>query len=158
MKNLLDERQQQELARITSWKAGVMFWIVTISLLIKSYALDLPVRYYVTELVILLAAGGMELACNVKAGIYDPYFRPTAGVTAAVSGASALAVGAAKFLGLWFRRPDLHENWFLTIGMSSLIMAAVVFVLCYFALMAWAAAVKRSQRRQEAAWEDEERT
>jgi len=154
-KNLLDERQQQELAQISGRKSSLVFWITAVSLVIKCYALDLSAGYYMTEIIILLAAGGMEIAWSVRAGIYDPYFKPTAGVTAAVSGVSALAVGGAKFIGLWVRRPDLHGNWFWTIGMSAVILAVVVFTLCYFALAVYAAVVKRSQLRQEAEWEED---
>lgn len=154
-KNLLDERQQQALARINNWSVGITFWLAATSLLIKCYALDLSAGYYITEIVILLATGIFQILCCVKEGIYDPYFRPTAGTAAAVSAVTGLAVGGAKFIGLWVRRPDLHENWFWTIGMSAVIMGAVIFILCDGALMALAVAVKRRQRRLEAQWGDD---
>lgn len=154
-KNLLDERQQQELARISAGSVRITFWIAITSLLIKCYALDLPAVFYTTELIILLATGLFQILCSIKAGIYDPYFRPTAGTSAAISAITGLAVGGAKFAGLWVRRPDLHANWFMTIGMASLIMGIVIFILCFAALLAVAALVQRRQRRLEAQWEDD---
>lgn len=156
MKRLFDERQEQEnlrAKRITFW---AVFWIVALSLVIKTYILGLPFGYWVTECVVIFVSAGLEVKLEGGKGMFDPYFRPTGKNCLLISLAGAAPLAAAQGIGTWYRYPGVRDDLWL-IAASTAIFFVSVFVLIYLALTALALYARHSAKKLEQELDEEDR-
>ena len=155
MKRLFDERQEQESLRAKRVTFGVVFWIVTLSLVIKSYILGLPFGYWVTECIVIFVSAALEIKLEGGKGMFDPYFRPTGKncLLLALAGAAPLAV--AQGIGTWYRYPNVRGDlWLIAAGAA--IFFVFLFALMYAALTAFAIYAKHGQKKLEQELDEED--
>lgn len=145
MKRLFDERQEQESLRAKRITFSVVFWIVTLSLVIKSYILGLPFGYWVTECIVIFASAVLEIKLEGGKGMFDPYFRPTGKNCLLLALAGAAPLAAAQGIGIWYRYPGIRDNIGL-IAAGTAIFFVFVLILIYAALVAFATYASHKQK------------
>lgn len=152
MKRLFDERQEQEHLKVKRLEMHVVLWILAISLVIKSYVMNLPVGYYITECVVLLVVAVIEWKLEAGRGRFDPYFKPTGKNCLLLSLAGAAPFAIAHGIGKWFQYPEYPAG----VLASTLVTFLMLFAAIYFALLGMAIYSKGKQKKLDEELEAEE--
>lgn len=155
MKRLFDERQEQESLRAKRITFCVVFWIVTLSLVIKTYILGLPLGYWVTECIIIFVSAALEIKMEGGKGMFDPYFQPTGKNCLLLSLAGALPLAVAQGIGTWYRYPNVRGD-IGVIAAGAAIFFVSIFVLIYLALTAFALYAKYRQKKLDQELDEED--
>ena len=157
MKRLFDERQELESLRAKRITLCVLFWITALSLVIKTYILELPLGYWVTECLIIFVSAALEVKLEAGKGMFDPYFRPTGKNCLLLALAGAVPLAVIKGIVTWYRYPNARED------LGAVIMGTAIFflflcALIYAVLMANAIYAKHMQKKleQDLEMEDED--
>jgi len=152
MKRLFDERQEQESLKAKRLEMCVIFWIVAVSLVIKTYVLNLPFGYWVTEFIVIMIAAVLGWRLEAGKGMFDPYFKPTGKNCLLLSLAGALPVAIAHGIGKWIQYPEHRAGVFASAAFIFLTLLALIYLL----LLAMAAYAKHQQRKLDEELEGED--
>lgn len=148
MKRLYDERQEQENLRAKNIELCAVFWIVALSLFIKSYILNLHFGYWVTEAVILLVVAVLTLWLEARKGLFDPYIKPSKKNCLLLSLATAVPLAVAKGAGMWYRYPQTRDDPAAILAGAGIFFVSV-FVLLLAGLTAAAHYTERRRKKLE---------
>lgn len=100
MKNRLDEREQQVMAKACQWGLYVMYMVLLPSLVVKSFVLRLPLEYFWTEALALILAGIVQTAVSARGAVFDAFLRPTLKTYLLLALVPAILVAGPSWFGL----------------------------------------------------------
>ena len=140
-KNVLDEREMQDLYRIEHWGLWLMYALLCASVVVQ-LLMGADFARLAGELVVIGVSSIALIAAYARYGIWDTHARPSVRGNAVYAAVSAVAV-ALVTLG---RR----RAW-----PGALLVGAGTFVLCFLLLTGMMLLVGRSQRQRERELEDE---
>ena len=140
-KNVLDERETQEMYRIEHRGLWGMYALLCAAVVAQMFFGAGFAQIAGEAFVIAVVSVGMIIA-YARRGIWDADARPSTGGNAAYALLCALGVTAVTF--------GLHEN-----AVKALLFGAAAFILCFALLSLLMAYVKKRQKQQSDELDDE---
>lgn len=140
-KPVLDEREMQEMYRIEHRGLWLMYGLLCASVVVQML-LGAPLAQMAGELAVVLAVSVVMIISNARHGIWDANARPSVrgnAQTALLAGAAVAAVITA-----------MKRNVLLGVGVG-----AVMSALCFVLLSALMAYMRRRQKREDEALDEE---
>ena len=140
-KTVLDEREMQEMYRIEHRGLWLMYGLLCAAIVLQML-LGAPLVQMAGELIVVMAVSIVMIVSNARHGIWDESARPSVrgnAQTALLAGVAVAAVVAA-----------VKRNVLLGLGAG-----AVMFALCFVLLGMLMAYMRRRQKKQDEALEDE---
>lgn len=152
MKKVIDERQAQIAQRSLGWAFWGVTAVLLISLVVKSFFLGLPFTAYVTEMAALLVGAVVDVALDLRGGVYDQYTKPGIRSYLFYSLATALLFTLAVTGGaLWRGTPTG-----LALAVFTCANFLMIFVVCYGAMALYGAMAKKRQEKLDHAFDIED--
>lgn len=149
-KNLLDERQEQQLLRIEHFGCWIAFWGLFALLMVET-ALGLPQRELAGETLVFMGLALYLVVACLRHGIWDRHLKPTRTTNALLSLASGGGVGVFYFFLSYHNYGDL-----VTALITAVSMFLSIFVTCFLALWVTSALCLRKQRKLDSASDADE--
>ena len=145
-KNMLDERQEEELLRIEHNGCWMAVWGLAALLLIQQVLFQFEIKYYAGECLLLIVLSCYIMISCVRNGIWDRHLKANVKTNAVISAIAAIISGGAILITKLRGYP---EKPYVAIAVG-IISTILIFVLCFLTTQMVARVTQKRQNQLEA--------
>lgn len=155
----IDERQRADLRRVESYGYWIAFWLLLVSVIVKSVMLGRPKEEWLTEWVIFMILAIYNVVSLAWIGVWSENSpKPTFASSVSSSLLGSLGFSVIFTAGSWLQSGKTMEMKTLILMFMAWFIGLFLVLIAAFAVLMWVyrARYRRLQKQMDAELEEEE--